>query len=169
MDVKEDESVTILTSMMGDGDPEIARRVLRKHNGDMQKAATSILEGDTGAEDSWPTDFGNLLDVPASVAEPSTPPRKRTDVLPPVRTLIALIASKPERDKSIIDLTGGDENAELRRAVEASLSTSGYGPSPSQFRPSQRAPDPNWAMVPSNVCFSWFHLRGSELTTIMYR
>ncbi|KAI9464009.1 hypothetical protein BJY52DRAFT_1401276 [Lactarius psammicola] len=134
MDVTEDENVIFLTSMMGNGDPEIARRVLRKHNGDVQKAATSILEGDTGAEDSWPTDFGNLIDVPASVADPSTPP-----------------PSKPERDKTVIDLTGDEENSELRRALEASLSTSAYGPSASQFRPSQRAPDPNWAMVPSNV------------------
>ncbi|KAI0299404.1 hypothetical protein B0F90DRAFT_1728429 [Multifurca ochricompacta] len=121
MDVSEEENVTFLTSMMGNGDPEIARRVLRKHNGDVQKAATSILEGDTGAEDHWPPSFGSLTDVPTSVAGPSTPP-----------------PSKPERDKTINDLTSDDENAELRRALEASLAT-------------QRAPDPNWAMVPSNV------------------
>jgi hypothetical protein len=60
MDATEEQSVTILTSMMGDGgDPEMVRRILRKHNGDVQKAATSILEGDTGAEDPWPSDFGN--------------------------------------------------------------------------------------------------------------
>ncbi|KAH9035003.1 hypothetical protein EDB85DRAFT_1945300 [Lactarius pseudohatsudake] len=134
MDVSEDENVIFLTSMMGNGDPEIARRVLRKHNGDVQKAATSILEGDTGAEDSWPADFEKLIEVPNSIANPSTPP-----------------PSKPERDKSVIDLTGDDENSELRRALEASLSPSAYGPSTSQLRPSERAPDPNWAMVPSNV------------------
>lgn len=62
-----------------------------------------------------------------------------------------MLASKPERD-TVIDLTGDhdDGNAELRRAVEASLSTSAYPPS-SELRPSDRAPDPNWAMVPSNV------------------
>ena len=157
MEVGEDENVTFLTSMMGNGDPEIARRVLRKHNGDVNKAATSILEGDTGAEESWPTDYSNLVDVPASVTGPSTPPRKQSHTIPLVRTLITFIASKPERDKSIIDLTGDEEKSELRRALEASLSTSAYGPSTTQFRPSQRAPDPNWAMVPSNVCFSWFH------------
>jgi hypothetical protein len=79
MDVPEEEKITILTSMMGDGDPEIARRVLRKHNGDMQKAATSILEGDTGAEDPWPADFG-FTDASTSVAGPSTPPRQYNDV-----------------------------------------------------------------------------------------
>ncbi len=154
MDVSEDENVTFLTSMMGDGDPETARRVLRKHNGDMQKAATSILEGDTGAEDSWPTDFGNLVDVPTAVVDPGTPPRKLNDALPIEPTLMKLVASKPERDNTMIDLTGDDENSELRRALEESLSTAAYGPPASQFRPSQRAPDPNWAMVPSNVCFS---------------
>ena len=61
-----------------------------------------------------------------------------------------ILASKPERD-TVIDLTGDDGNVELKRALEASLSTSAYPPS-SQFRPSDRAPDPNWAMVPSNVC-----------------
>lgn len=83
MDVNEEENVTFLTSMMGDGDPEIARRVLRKHNGDMQKAATSILEGDTGVEDpsNWPADFGSFTDASTSVAGPSTPPRQYCNVL----------------------------------------------------------------------------------------
>ena len=46
------ESVDFLMSMMGDqiSDPEIARGVLRKCNGDMQKAATAILEGDRGEQ-----------------------------------------------------------------------------------------------------------------------
>ena len=80
MNAPEEEKVTLLTSMMGDGDPEVARRVLRKHNGDMQKAATSILEGDTGAEDPWPADFG-LSDASTSVTLPSTPPRQYNAVL----------------------------------------------------------------------------------------
>ena len=66
------------------------------------------------------------------------------------RFLTALIASKPERDKDVIDLTG-DDDGELRRALKASLTTAPYGPHASQFGPSDRAPDPNWAMVPSNV------------------
>ena len=80
MDAREEENVTFLTSMMGDGDPEMVRRILRKHNGDVHKAATSILEGDTGAEESWPSDFGSLTDVSISVAGPSTPPREYRDV-----------------------------------------------------------------------------------------
>jgi len=70
------------------------------------------------------------------------------------RFLTVLIASKPERDKDVIDLTadtGDDDSSELRRALKASLDTAPYGPHASQFGPSDRAPDPNWAMVPSNV------------------
>jgi hypothetical protein len=79
MEDSEEGNVTFLTSMMGDGDPEIARRVLRKYHGDVQKAATSLLEGDTGAEDTWPSDFRSLADVSISVAGPSTPPREYHD------------------------------------------------------------------------------------------
>jgi hypothetical protein len=46
----EQESVDTLTAMMGASDPEVARRVLRKYDGDVQKAATAILEGDRGEE-----------------------------------------------------------------------------------------------------------------------
>jgi hypothetical protein len=45
--------VDFLTAMMGDATPDpevVARRVLRKCDGDMQKAATAILEGDRGEE-----------------------------------------------------------------------------------------------------------------------
>jgi hypothetical protein len=87
MEVNEEENVTFLTSMMGDGDPEIARRVLRKHNGDIQKAATSILEGDTGVEDPWPSDFGSFTDASTSVALPSTPPRQYSNILFIVQSL----------------------------------------------------------------------------------
>jgi hypothetical protein len=49
---EEQESVDFLTAMMGDAvsDPAVARRVLRKCDGDVQKAATAILEGDRGEE-----------------------------------------------------------------------------------------------------------------------
>ena len=93
MEVNEEEKVTFLTSMMGDGDPEIARRVLRKHNGDMQKAATSILEGDTGVEDHWPADFGSYTDASTSVALPSTPPRQYCNVLLVVQNLYCIHVS----------------------------------------------------------------------------
>ncbi len=98
MEANEEENVTFLTSMMGDGDPDVARRVLRKHNGDMQKAATSILEGDTGAEDPWPVEFGGFTDASTSVAGPSTPPRQYSDVFYIVRILHCFHTSLQARE-----------------------------------------------------------------------
>lgn len=76
--------------------------------------------------------------------------------------------AKPRKD--VIDLTEGYDS-ELSQALAMSLSQAehvnasandstgtGIGGGPSagndgvMFRPSTRAPDPNWAMVPSNVC-----------------
>lgn len=57
-------------------------------------------------------------------------------------------ASKPEQDHSVIDLTGTDEDKELSLALQASLEPQGSG---TTFGPSDRAPNANWAMVPSNV------------------
>ena len=45
-----------------------------------------------------------------------------------------------------IDLTGDDESEDLKRAMAMSLEDTAP-----TFGPSNRAPDPNWAMVPSNV------------------
>ncbi|KAH8083351.1 hypothetical protein BXZ70DRAFT_958549 [Cristinia sonorae] len=54
--------------------------------------------------------------------------------------------SKPERGTPpIIDLTG-DNDEDISRALAASLQDM-----ESTLRPSDRAPDPNWAVVPSNV------------------
>lgn len=58
------------------------------------------------------------------------------------------VASKPERGSPAIDLTGDTED-DLSRALAASLEDQGP-----VFRPSDRAPDPAWAMVPSNVRYS---------------
>lgn len=51
-DPQEQESVELLTAMMGDNapGPDVVLRVLRKHGGDVQKAATAILEGDHAEE-----------------------------------------------------------------------------------------------------------------------
>lgn len=46
----------------------------------------------------------------------------------------------------MIDLTKDDGDDELARALKASLEDQS-----TSFAPSTRAPDPNWAMVPSNV------------------
>jgi hypothetical protein len=67
-----------------------------------------------------------------------------------------------EASKPVIDLTGDDEidhpDPDMRRALRASLEESGIGKESSgqpsnQLRPSDRIPDPSWALttVSSNV------------------
>jgi len=116
-EVLEHENVELLAGMMGDLDPEVARRVLRKCNGDVQKAATAILEGDRGEATSWPLKH----------TKPPTHPERKA---PP---------------SSVIDLTSDDDD--LSRALEASLQSQDG----TKFGPSERAPNADWAMVPSNV------------------
>jgi hypothetical protein len=69
--VKEQESVDHLMAMMGDSisDPEVARRVLRKCDGDLQKAATAILEGDRGED-------RHSSPVRKTEVKPFSPPRE---------------------------------------------------------------------------------------------
>lgn len=53
--------------------------------------------------------------------------------------------------KEVIDLTKIDENDEdMAKALQLSLEEAQSSQS-SNFKSSDRAPDPNWAMVPSNV------------------
>lgn len=67
----EQESIDILTSLMGDANPDIARRVYRKWNGDMHKAATAILEGDIGEPE------------PTVIQRPGTPVNSGSTALSP--------------------------------------------------------------------------------------
>jgi|ERR1700722_3346610 len=116
---EEERNVDNLTAMMGDLDPNVARRILRKCNGDVQKAATAILEGDRGEAASWSSQI--------TPTPPSLPERKAA--------------------QSVIDLTSDDHDDELSRALEASL----LPQSMTTFGPSDRAPHPDWAIVPSNA------------------
>ncbi|TFY68606.1 hypothetical protein EVJ58_g910 [Rhodofomes roseus] len=120
---KEQEDVEMLMGLMGNAvSAEVAFKVLRKHKGDMDKAASALIEGDVGETSS-------AMDTPLSWAGGSAVQGPRT---PP-----------------LIDLTADDEDKELSRALQASLEDTG-----TQFGPSNRAPDPNWAVVPSNVATS---------------
>ncbi|OCH87159.1 hypothetical protein OBBRIDRAFT_827877 [Obba rivulosa] len=120
---KEREAVYMLKGMMGDTVHEdVILDLLRFHQGDAEKAASALLEGNFQGAHALP---GNT----ATTSGPRTPP-----------------PSKPERPP-VIDLTGDDEDKELSRALQASLEES----QATTFGPSNRAPDPNWAMVPSNV------------------
>ncbi|PFH51189.1 hypothetical protein AMATHDRAFT_59718 [Amanita thiersii Skay4041] len=117
----EQDNIQFLASMMGgDLDPEVARQVLRKHNGNVEKAADAILQGDRGEDNMWLSSQNT-----GSTISPSQ--------IPPAPTA------------RVIDLTEDDD---MNRALQLSIETSH---SEVHFGPSNRAPDPAWQMVPSNV------------------
>jgi hypothetical protein len=118
-----------LLAQIGGVDVEVAKRVLRKHKGDMERAADAILEGDRGEPNAWESQHR------------TTPDPKYSDGR---STAIA-----PHPSSSMIDLTGEQEE-EISRAIQMSLqdSESGNG---TQFRRTDRAPHPEWQMVRSNV------------------
>lgn len=79
---KEREIVDSLMGMMGGGNVDSVLSVLRRHNGDADKAATALLEGDTGGGAS-PTivpglsvsgTFGSSTSLTSTIG-PRTPPR----------------------------------------------------------------------------------------------
>lgn len=125
----ESDGVELLAGMMGgDFDQEEARRVLRKHKGNVQKAAEAILGGDRGEDvsTSWQTSQEPVYADPASSSGVSQ----------------ATQASS----STVIDLTSDDDD--MSRALQMSMESI---PSEPTFRPSDRAPHPDWQMVPSNV------------------
>lgn len=72
--LQEQDAVATLLAMMGEGtvSPDDALRVLRKYNGDMDRTATAMLEGETGGVlESMDTSWSG-----GPVVGPRTPPRK---------------------------------------------------------------------------------------------
>ncbi|KAH9949345.1 hypothetical protein B0H21DRAFT_820149 [Amylocystis lapponica] len=123
---KELSDVEVLIAMMGGAmSPDVVLRVLRAHHGNLEKAASALLENNVGD-----IEMPELV-LPDAHTSGSPGPGPRTP--PP---------SKPQKG-SVIDLTVDDED--LSRALQASLEDA------PRFGPSTRAPDPNWAVVPSNV------------------
>ena len=122
-----DEKLQLL-AQLGSVDLQIAKRVLRKHKGDMERAADAILEGDRGEANVWESQHR------------TTPDPKHSDGR---STAIA-----PHPSSSVIDLTG--EQEDLSQAMQMSLqdNESGLG---AQFRRTDRLPHPDWQMVRSNV------------------
>ncbi|KAK0469256.1 uncharacterized protein EV420DRAFT_1493348 [Desarmillaria tabescens] len=113
----EEKQMQFLSSMMGDNfSTEVARRVLRKHNGSADKAAEALLAGDEGEDDA-----------------------------------VVSIHTAGTTQPTVIDLTG-DDNEEVNRAIRMSLNEEETPPP--KFGPSNRAPDPAWQVVPSNVSTS---------------
>ncbi|KAF9467199.1 hypothetical protein BDZ94DRAFT_1249830 [Collybia nuda] len=129
---QEREGVELLLGMMG-GDvvADQALRVLRKYNGNVQKAADAILGGDRGEglDPAW-----------SHLSQTS----QETAFVEPKSTAIA--PHVPQGSSSVIDLTNDDE--EISRALQMSLETS---QTETTFGPSDRAPDPAWQIVPSNA------------------
>lgn len=124
-----------LLASIGNVATDVARRVLRKHKGDMEKAADAILAGDTGEEEEeiWTNPGRNTPDPswnPVAVAKAPTP------------------RVTPVPSTSVIDLTKEDHGGEYTRAIQMSMDTSQTGV---RFGPSERPPNPDWQMVPSNV------------------
>lgn len=150
----EEESITLLQSMMGnDLDREVARRVLIKHSHDLQAAASAILEGDRGEANAWvQNDTIDLTDSGAlnATRRPNTP--------------LAPTKSEQQIDAGLSNFGGGAGNttgrandeyeSDLDKALRMSLEQTNdhnQANAGSSLRPSDRAPDPNWAVVPSNV------------------
>ncbi|KAG1903591.1 uncharacterized protein F5891DRAFT_77642 [Suillus fuscotomentosus] len=130
-EAKESNNIELLIALMdGSVDHEVARRVLRKFDGDVEKAASAMIEGDRGEDTQsslWTSHSQMEINQPRPLPAPAVRPNS------PIN----------------IDLTGDDDNNdELSRALKASLETASQeGPI---FGPSERPPDANWAMVPSN-------------------
>ena len=105
----------------------IAKRMLRRHNGDVAKAADAILTGDPGA-DSWDSQRRTTPDPLYSQDGLDT-------ATPTVSSMVTPVPSS-----SVIDLTTDDE--ELTRAIQMSMEDSPQAAP--KFTPSQRAPNPDW-------------------------
>ncbi|TFK75592.1 hypothetical protein BDN72DRAFT_757458 [Pluteus cervinus] len=113
---------------MGGGvDPELARKVLRKFNGDIQRAAEAILNNEIPEDNDpyWTSGSTSQQTLPAS--------------------------------NSVIDLTEEEDYRQgrplTRERSETSVRVRADPPSNRtiKFAPTDRAPDPNWQMVPANV------------------
>ncbi|KAG2007243.1 hypothetical protein CC2G_014954 [Coprinopsis cinerea AmutBmut pab1-1] len=120
----EDTSSIELLCSLAAVDTETARRVFHKHGGDMNKAAEALLGGDKG-EDHWSTQV-QRHNTPESSYYENAPG-------PPIQVTPAPAGSE-------IDLTGESDPYQTIPAAS--------------FGPSNRAPDPNWQMVPSNLAVS---------------
>ena len=129
-------------------DSHIARRMLRKHNGDVAKAADAILNSGANAWDSQ---------------RRTTPDPMYSDGLDTTTPTASSIVT-PIPSSSVIDLTADDE--ELTRAIQMSMEDS--SPIVPKFTPSQRAPHPDWQMVRSNVMYNFsarFSQKSAQSTT----
>lgn len=144
-----EDSVEMLTSMMGGKvDREMVRRVLRKYGGDVDKAATAMLEGELGEDQPQPQAQGYSQSQLQSQAQSNmwgtgSSINSGIDIGNPTQPAV-----RP--NTPAIDLTVEDDG-ELQRAMRESMNT--LQPT---FGPSERPADPKWAVVPSSTVRSTF-------------
>jgi len=125
-----------LLAAIGNVDSQTARKVLRKHKGDMEKAADALLAGDRGEASVWESQHR------------TTPEPMYTDSRSTGKSTSTAIAPHPS--SSVIDLTGDGED-DINRAIQMSMQDDNSRPSAPKFGPSERAPHPEWQMVRSNA------------------
>lgn len=98
-----EDRVQQLQNMMGDSkSPEVIRKVLKKYNGDIEKAVDALFSGETGVEE---------------------------DEIPPLEPVPIVQMDDIQPDNRIIDLTKDDDN-DMKRAIEMSMQTNNvrFGP-----------------------------------------
>lgn len=145
---REEEDGALLVSMMGDDiDPQVALRVLRKYNGSLQRAADAILAGDRGGEESWQpsTPVPHIAQAPSTVIDLTAEDHTASASMGPMDRLVPNRAPEAEYPN---------------QSIRTTTPTGGVGEV--KFGPSDRAPDPNWQVVPSNVRIQITRLSGRD-------
>ena len=129
---QEQDGVELLAGMMGGNvGLEEARRVLRKHKGDVQKAADAMLGGDRGQQEEGSSTQDNKSFVEPAASSSGTRQAVQTQ----------------GSSGNVIDLTAEDDYTRPNRWENLRSRQQEV-----KFGPSERPPDPAWQMVPtSNV------------------
>ena len=122
---------------------EDALKHLRRKGGNVEQAVDAIFNSEP-VDDAPKTSTSELDSLRAAAAGVVSGGTLVNTMVCPLANLLG--ASKSGKNSPpTIDLTGEDDE-DMKKAVQASLED--QGPT---FRPSDRAPHPEWAMVPSNV------------------
>ena len=127
---QEQDRVELLAGMMGgDVGLEEARRVLRKHKGNVEKAADAMLGGDRGRQEEGSSTQDNKSFIEPAASSSGTRQAVQTQ----------------GSSGNIIDLTAEDDYARPNRWDNLRSRRQEV-----KFGPSERPPDPNWQMVPAS-------------------
>jgi len=140
----EDWPIDMLRGLLGDDfDPELAKKALAKHNGNLEAAAAALLDKENFDDETLPSYSHSEHNSRVRDAQLT-----RALMNTPVAGLSTNIVQRAKDQDVVIDLTGEhEEDPELNRAIQLSME----GDREPVFRRSDRAPNPNWAVVPSNI------------------